>query len=167
MKVGNEKPLYRNSIIPCNPPCSSGLRSCQLLQSPTPGEASLKGVMSADTDASLWGRQPGTMSGNGLDETYRKFAAARRKYMLLYFKLLQSTEGFDVLLAGHAFLQSTVWGSPAMMADLARWEEYNPAHLLAWRLYQPYLHTLSLPRWSSFPHKAEILKIAVVDYDIG
>ena len=83
--------------------------------------------MSADTDDSLWGRQPGTMSGNGLDETYRKFAAARRKYLLLYFELLQSTERFDVLLAGHAFLQSTVWGSPAMMADLARWEHPTPA----------------------------------------
>ena len=78
--------------------------------------------MSADTDDSVWGRQPGTMSGNGLDETYRKFAAARRKYMLLYFEMLQSTGRFDMLLAGQVFLQSTAWGSPTMMADLARWE---------------------------------------------
>ena len=76
--------------------------------------------MSVDTEELLWGRQPAIVSGNGLDETNRKFAAARRKYMLLYFELLQSTGRFDMLLAGHAFLQSTVWGSPAMMADLAR-----------------------------------------------
>ena len=98
-----------------------------LLQSPTPSEASAKDAMSADGDERLWSRQPGSMSGNGLDETYRKFAAARRKYMLLYFQLLQSTGRLDTLLAGHAFLQSTAWGSPAMMMDLARWDHCAPS----------------------------------------
>lgn len=61
------------------------------------------------------------MAGNGLDETFRKFAACRRKYMLLYFDLLQATGGFDMLLAALAFLQSpSHWPNLAIMADLAR-----------------------------------------------
>ena len=102
-------------------PCSIQLRLGVLVQSPTASKASAKDTMSGDIDDRLWCRQPGSMSGNGLDETYRKFAAARRKYMLLYFQLLQSTGRLDVLMAGHAFLQSTAWGSPDMMVDLARW----------------------------------------------
>ena len=106
----------------CKLLCSIQVTLCVLVQSPTAGEASAKDSMSVDSDDRLWSRQPGSMAGNGLDETYRKFAAARRKYMLLYFQLLQSTGRLDVLLAGHTFLQSTAWGSPAMMVDLARWD---------------------------------------------
>ena len=111
----------------CKLLCSIQLTLCVLVQSPTASEASAKDSMSVDSDDRLWSRQPGSMAGNGLDETYRKFAAARRKYMLLYFQLLQSTGRLDVLLAGHAFLQSTAWGSPAMMIDLARWDHCTPA----------------------------------------
>ncbi len=92
-------------------------------QSPRSSEAagaSEEDAMLADADDSLWGRQPGSMAGNGLDETFRKFAACRRKYMLLYLELLQVTGGFDMLLAGHTFLRSPVWESPSLMADLAR-----------------------------------------------
>ena len=72
------------------------------------------------TDDAHWGRKPASMAGNGMDETFRKFAACRRKYMLLYFRLLQATGRFDLLLAAHAFLQSSAhWQNAEIMADMA------------------------------------------------
>ena len=40
--------------------------------------------------------------------------------MLLYFKLLQAMGHFDLLLAAHAFLQSSAhWQNAEIMADMA------------------------------------------------
>ena len=84
-------------------------------------EASEEDAGAEASDDSLWGRQPVSMASNGLNEPSRKFAACRRKYLLLYFGLLQAIGGFDMLLAAHAFLQSQLqWPNPAMMADMAR-----------------------------------------------
>jgi hypothetical protein len=102
---------------------SANLQPVTFVQTPRSGEAeaSEEDAGAEAADDSLWGRQPASMAGNGLDEPFRKFAACRRKYMLLYFELLQVTGGFDMLLAAHAFLQSQAqWPNPAIMADMAR-----------------------------------------------
>ena len=83
-------------------------------------EAFSKDAKETHIDESRWGRKPASIAGNGLDETFRKFAACRRKYMLLYFKLLQAMGHFDLLLAAHAFLQSSAhWQNAEIMADMA------------------------------------------------
>ena len=83
-------------------------------------EAASEDSVGIDIDDSQWGRKPASIAGNGMDETFRKFAACRRKYMLLYFKLLQATGRFDLLLAAHAFLQSSAhWQNADIMADMA------------------------------------------------
>lgn len=80
------------------------------------------GASSALTDDdSLWGRQPPRTAGNGLEESHRKFAACRRKYLIRYLNLLARTGNFATLAAAHSFLASPQqWSNPSMMADIAR-----------------------------------------------
>ena len=52
-------------------------------------------------DESLWGRQPASIAGNGVGETVRQWQTRCRKYMLLYFELLEKTGHFDTLLEAH------------------------------------------------------------------
>lgn len=79
---------------------------------------------------SSWGRRPARAAGNGLDESFRKFAACRRKYLIRHLELLARTGNFASLAAAQSFLSSpTHWPNPAMMADLARWvAPLSPAH---------------------------------------
>lgn len=93
------------------------VQSCHASEAVEAGSEDSVGI---DIDDSQWGRKPASIAGNGMDETFRKFAACRRKYMLLYFKLLQATGRFDLLLAAHAFLQSSAhWQNAEIMADMA------------------------------------------------
>ena len=93
------------------------MQSCNISETV---EAASDDSVEVHIDDLHWGRKPASIAGNGMDETFRKFAACRRRYMLLYFKLLQATGRFDLLLAAHAFLQSSAhWQNADIMADMA------------------------------------------------
>jgi hypothetical protein len=73
------------------------------------------------SDDSSWGRRPAALAGIGTDESFRKFAACRRKYLVLYLDLLAKTGDADSLMAAYQFLTNAQqWPNLNIMADIAR-----------------------------------------------
>lgn len=100
-----------------------------MLQAPKAGSADRESdtrSTSADADADIsdeetWGRCPASIASLGTDESFRKFAACRRKYLVMYLELLATTGGTGILMAAHQFLTSQHhWPNLNMMSDIAR-----------------------------------------------